>query len=236
MKSILVWRQGALGDIILSLPAIYALRAHHCSEHLHLVARSDIAGIITDNRIADEVSSGERSLYADLFAEVGLSGPASEFLAKFEGAYIFARETDFVFLNNMMKAVKQCFAVKTIPSGGEKVHVSAFQCAQLKRYGISCPAMPLLDVKSPQVEHLPGKQLITVHPGSGGRRKCWPIDSYFELMKSLDSGKKFAFYFILGPAEDDEVYEKINAFIAAGAIEAHLLRGEPLSHVAGLLK
>ena len=28
----------------------------------------------------------------------------------------------------------------------------------------------------------PGKLLVAVHPGSGSRQKCWPLDRYVELI------------------------------------------------------
>jgi heptosyltransferase-2 len=55
--------------------------------------------------------------------------------------------------------------------------------------------------------------LVAVHPGSGGRRKCWPIENYFALIETLMTKHAPFFLIFSGPAEDAEIRGKIAAFV-----------------------
>jgi heptosyltransferase-3 len=46
----------------------------------------------------------------------------------------------------------------------------------------------------------PARDLVVLHPGSGGRHKCWHLDNYITIAQSLLS-KGFEVIFLLGPAE-----------------------------------
>src|SRR5512144_1151217 len=100
MTRTLVWHQGALGDLILSLPALYCLKASGRAAHLHLISRTDIADILIESSLADEVSSIENGLFADLFIGDKASQRASAFLRKFSNAFIFLKRPDEVFAGN----------------------------------------------------------------------------------------------------------------------------------------
>ncbi len=234
MTRTLVWHQGALGDLILSLPAIYCLKAG--GTHLHLISRTDVSDILTGSSLADEVSSMENGLFADLFVFGKASQKASEFLRKFSNAFIFAKRPDDVFAENLMKCIPECFFVTTGLPEGCKVHMSDFQVKQLKQIGIAEREIPPLSVKpfSP-LDHY-GKEVITIQPGSGGKKKCWSLGRFLELMKLLNRTSRFCFYFILGPAEDPELYRISERFISANGIDASIIAGRPVSHIAPLLK
>jgi ADP-heptose:LPS heptosyltransferase len=236
MTRTLVWHQGALGDLILSLPALHALKTSGRAVYLHLISRTDIADILIDNRLADEVSAIENGLFADFFVSGSLSPRAAGFLGKFANAYIFMKKTDEVFAENLRKLIAECFFITTCPSGGQVMHVSAAQVEQLKLSGMAADEMPLLKVKSfPSGSRLE-KPVITIHPGSGGAKKCWPAGKFLEMMKLLDIEKRFSFYFILGPAEGSGLHEISKRFVSANNIDASIVTGQSVSSIASLLK
>src|SRR5512135_2743206 len=109
MAKTLVWHQGALGDLILSLPALYAIKAGGSAGHLHLISRTDIADVIIDNRLADEVSAIENGFFAEFFVSGTLSKRAAEFLGTFTDACIFVKNIDEVFAENLRKHIRKCF-------------------------------------------------------------------------------------------------------------------------------
>jgi ADP-heptose:LPS heptosyltransferase len=72
---------------------------------------------------------------------------------------------------------------------------------------------------------------VLLHPGSGSRRKRWPLERFLTLADSLDAAGS-APRFLIGPAEED----------LAQAIHSHrggkypVMRAESLVELAGLLR
>lgn len=232
----LVWHQGALGDLILSLPALYTLKVGGRVGHLHLISRTDIADVIIENRLADEVSTIEHGIFAEFFVNGTLSPKAAEFLGRFANAFIFMKKIDEVFAKNLRRHIQKCFFIPTRPEEGRVMHLSAAQVERLNRSGIIAGEMPRLEARpSPSVIHR-GRTIITIHPGSGGKKKCWPAGNFLELMKLLGEDKRFYFYFILGPAEGHGLHEISERFFPGNKIDASIVAGRSVSYIASLLK
>lgn len=60
----------------------------------------------------------------------------------------------------------------------------------------------------------PAGQVVVIHPGSGGREKCWHLDNFCSLAEAL-TAKDMQVLFILGPVElerfDDKAGKRIEA-------------------------
>jgi ADP-heptose:LPS heptosyltransferase len=231
---IFVWHQGALGDLILSLPSLWAIRRYSGNSVVHLFSRTDLAEIIIKNNLADEVSSNAKGLFAD---HNSLPPSVEEFLAGFEAAFVFMKSPDACFLKNLRRVVPRCFFIRTVPPEGVRMPVSEFQLSELRTAGIQggCP-MPILEASADFSGVLSRKTVIALHPGSGGRKKCWPLDRYLELVSFLHAGKPYYFYILLGPAEGASAMKKIEDFIQRNRIEAGIIGNDSLSVVAAALK
>lgn len=236
MTKTLAWHQGALGDLILSLPALYTLKAGGRVGHLHLISRTDIADILIANRLADEVSAIENGIFAEFFVSGALSPRAAEFLGTFTDAFVFMKNIDEVFAKNLRRHIPKCFFIPTRPEEGRVMHLSAAQVKRLNRSGIVSGAMPCLEVRPFLSGIHRGRTIITVQPGSGGKKKCWPSGNFLELMKLLGEDKRFYFYFILGPAERRGLHEISERFFSENKIDASIVAGRSVSYIATLLK
>ncbi len=234
----LVWHQGALGDLILSLPSMYALKRYATGYYLHLVSRTDIADTILENELADEISSNENGLFGCLFnTEKDLSDALKAFLKGFDTVFVFMRRTDDAFKENIQAHIPQSYFVRTLPDEGLGMSVSRFQMEQLKPAGILIDTeMPLLEVKRNSLLVHPGRAVIAIHPGSGGKRKCWPLVNYFDLIDKMNSQMRCYFSVILGPAEGHEMYERALGFISGRDLEGAIIRDAAVADIASLLK
>jgi ADP-heptose:LPS heptosyltransferase len=147
------------------------------------------------------------------------------------------RSPDPCFLENVRRHIPDCFFVKTVPPYGLRMHVSDFQLNQLHAAGIqSGAAMPVLDSPSGPALVFPKKPVIVLHPGSGGERKCWPLDNYLKLLSLLHSWNEYYFCIILGPAEGDDIFRATTEFILRNRIEAGIIVDKSLSSVAAPMK
>ncbi len=236
MTRTLVWHQGALGDLILSLPALHCIKDSGTSVHLHLISRRDIFDILIESSLADEVSSIEDGLFADLFVRHSTSKRAAKFLSSFSKAFIFMKRADEDFKENLRKHIPKCFFIATGLPHGCVAHMSAVQVKQLAQLGIVGGEIPPLKASHFLPPDHRGKEVITIHPGSGGQKKCWSLVRFLELMELLARKKRFYFYFMLGPAEATDLQGISEKFISAKGIDGSVIAGRPVSSIAPLLK
>ena len=233
MKDILVWHQGALGDLLLSLPAVHSIKKHFSPCRLHLISRTDLAGVIVASGIADEVSSNGKAMYADFFREDSLPATASEFLHKMHAAFVFMKRRDETLIKNLRKHVAFCRSVSTVPQQGERVHVAAFQMEELQRAGIFSSGPPRLCV-APPAGGGGDRPFVTIHPGSGGKWKRWDLRGFFDVMDALAEVGPYRFLVLLGPAER-EMREECGRLISARNIPADIVSDRPVPYIASLL-
>jgi ADP-heptose:LPS heptosyltransferase len=227
VKDILVWHQGALGDLLLSLPAVYSIKKHFTPCRLHLISRTDLAEVIVASGIADEVSSNENAIYADFFSEGFLPAPASEFLRR------IVKRKDQTFMKNLRSHVPLCMSVSTVPRQEDRVHIAAFQLGQLHCAGISSFRPPRLCVASS--DRVGGdRPLVTIHPGSGGKWKRWNLQGFLDVMDALAEEGQYRFMVLLGPAEG-EMREEFGRFISARSIPADIVSDRPVPYIASVL-
>ena len=81
-------------------------------------------------------------------------------------------------------------------------------------------------------------RLIAIHPGSGSRRKCWPVTRFAHLIRALDWPDRL-FLLIEGPADHDPVEQLLK--LCAKKDQAYppprlaRLTNVPLPHLAAVL-
>lgn len=237
MKKILVWHQGALGDLILSLPAVYAIKKSAGGVGLHLICRGDLSSLIIESGLADTVTSNEKGTFGPLF--VGgdsCSRDLKLFLGLFNGAFVFMRGRDDIFLGNLRRHIPHCYHINTFPPPGVRMHVPRYQLEQLAGLGVEMGGgFPVLGAGSDRYPPA-GPPVIVVHPGSGGKKKCWPLHNYLLLMEKLHRCDDFSSVVVLGHAEDSGEYERVREFMSGKAIPAEIIRNMPVSEVIPVLK
>jgi heptosyltransferase-3 len=78
----------------------------------------------------------------------------------------------------------------------------------------------------------PDGGFFALHPGSGGRKKCWPAKNFAKLLARISARGQTPLVFF-GPA-DDEIREEFETSIAPG-IDWECAAGRPLREVLALL-
>ena len=219
----------------MSLPALNALRRSE-SAHIHLLSRVDLSGVPAAAAQVDEISLCGGVLYAGLFVDVIQMPPQlKEFLGGFDKAFIFMSSPDPVFAANITAHIPETVFIRPVPDNGMRTHVSLFQLQQIPAhadYGKIQMTALLCSIPRP----LSGdREIIALHPGSGGRKKCWPLDNYLKLMERLASQKNRDIKILLGPDEDGQAYKIISLFIAEKKLNAVVVRDRPLGEIASLL-
>ena len=165
-------RPGAIGDSILSFPALECLRA----DYTEVWVRSEVAPLID---FADCV----RSIAGVGLDRMGIAGldPAPELLARlrsFDSIVSWYGSTREEFRRQLSDLGVPVRFLDALPPAGERMHAADF-C--LKQAGCSGVASPR--VKCPPA---PRGDFAVIHPFSGSPRKNWALERYRELARRLE--------------------------------------------------
>jgi hypothetical protein len=244
----LILHQGALGDLLLSLPALYSLRAFHKDNPWTLVGNTANLVLLCPRFYAQALRSHHEKGWAGLYREEALVPERFRlFLEGFERVYIFAPQSPELLIRNL--STLGSFSVDWIPSFPKpepKESVPALQRRVLSTWGVPWVSAEKVLFPNDQdrraglqilerigIREQPGARPWAVHPGSGGRSKNWPLENFLALADELQARGKGRPFFILGPAEEESSPEMAEAIQSRGF---PLVRRHPLNVLAGLLE
>ena len=178
----LLIRPGAIGDCVLSLPALECLRA----EYTEVWTPSAVIPLI---RLADCVHS-LASTGLDLLGLAGITSPAGliERLRSFD-SIVSWYGTNRVEFRDAVAGLPFRF-LPALPPPDERVHAADYF---LRAAGGEPPAIPRIPCAP-----APRRDSIVIHPFSGSARKNWPLDRYRELALRLP----FPVEWCAGPEEE----------------------------------
>jgi ADP-heptose:LPS heptosyltransferase len=186
--------------------------------------------------------SSDQALFASLYSAV--DPPLRAFLSGFDRAFVFTSEENPVAAEALKTIIPHTVTIRTIPPEGSQMHVAQYRLSQLDPSALFSRDHAVLRVpleKAIAAQSLlweegysPGMGLLAVHPGSGGRLKCWPLGRYFELIERLQSeGDAFVVLFT-GEAEDGGLRDEVRRF-ASGRKNVLHVAGLELMSAAALL-
>ncbi|NQT85701.1 glycosyltransferase family 9 protein [bacterium] len=207
---ILLVRPGALGDAIVTLPVLEALRAHDVVAVGHPVFQ------FNDSSAGWMAFDDTRLL--GLFAE----GGQCEAVAGFDVCVWVGRRRDpSVAASARRSGVGRFVFHPCDPPPG--VHITDHLLGVLSELGVAEPVPePRLHVRAEWVAARGGIDApVVVHPGSGGAAKRWPLERFAELAARLGA----PVVWVLGPAEEAdgrarEVGERVATVVDGLSLDA----------------
>jgi len=199
---ILVIRGGAIGDFILTLPAIRLLRENFPEAQLEILGYEHIIELARGRFYADATRSIEYGPMAGFFIPNSILAPELvEYFTSFQQVISYLFDPDLFFESNLRRA-----GVKNFLPAYARIDDSQHAAQQLAR-----PLQKLaLFLDEPGAEVFPSAEdrlrarhflgestapVIAIHPGSGSPRKNWPAENWAALARWL--GEHFPEYRIL---------------------------------------
>lgn len=205
LKKLLIIHQGALGDFIMTFPVIIRLRKTHSP--IDALCQKKLGELARKLNLIERGFSLESAAFASLYSACSdrVDAQTATFLQSYERIILFS------FSRSLQENIERFGAAKVLripprPPAGEKIHVGRFLWSHLVRAGLLEKAEPMSDPSASMqslrqqhgIEAASGPVLI--HPGSGSRKKNWPLQNFIRLEKMLRKDGLRA-EFILGPAE-----------------------------------
>ena len=188
-RNVLIFHAGALGDFVLTWPLIMALGRLHPQSRIIVVTHAS-KGSLAELALHVESHDVEQGWHALFTSDAELPERPSRMLESAHAIYTFtAGEESF----RKRAPDAQLASLQPTPPAGYAKHASQHLIDQLA----SNPA-----VKSAVEQMLRSINLrgigtgrshdgdVIVHPGSGSREKCWPVERFVKLIEKLKRKKR----------------------------------------------
>jgi ADP-heptose:LPS heptosyltransferase len=201
-KKILLIRGGGLGDFILTLPVLSALRGHFPTHALEILGYERHASLAVAGGLAERVCALESPHLAGFFARDGVRpARAAEYFAGFELILSYVHDPQKIFQSNVLRCVKARFlAGPHRPDESGSRHATQTLLSLLEKLGLTqADPRPRLSLPGPPAAS--AERWLAVHPGSGSARKNWPEPKWAALLQRLAAGSGWHFLLIGGEAE-----------------------------------
>jgi heptosyltransferase III len=189
MNRILVIRGGAIGDFILTLPALKALRDARPQAHMEILGYKHIA-VLAENRFyAQAVHSIEYAPLARFFGRNSeLPAELADCFASFDLIVSYLYDPDRIFETNLRRCAVQnliCGPARIVENAG---HAAQQLARPIEQLGINVVdfaerIFPSIEDREFAREFLASvpQQIIAIHPGSGSHKKNWPLENWIGL-------------------------------------------------------
>ncbi|MDP2915577.1 MAG: glycosyltransferase family 9 protein [Candidatus Aminicenantes bacterium] len=215
MKSILLFKLGGLGDLLVALPSFRLLRRAFPGVRLHLVGRNDYGELLRDAGVIDGVFSADDAAWAPLFEETGrLPEPVRSRLSRYDLVlgWFYKKGTNlssfslgpsfraFIYDPASRLTVSRFFFDRTaeLIHGGRGpglcpgVHFRR-EGSSLDELGApaasfeACCHLPFSADGTDEERSSPSRlpSKVVIHPGSGSPKKCWPLERFLAVMNAL---------------------------------------------------
>jgi heptosyltransferase-2 len=208
---ILVIRGGAIGDFILTLPAIAALRRQFPEAHLEVLGYPHIAQLALAGGLVDRVQSIEAGALAGFFARAGeLAENLVDYFSEFDLILSYLYDPDRIFETNVGLCTEAQFIVGPHRAkDAARLHAAKVYLQPLERLAIfDADPVPRLALgpRSPAINHQRSAiNLLALHPGSGSESKNWPEPKWAELLEHLMNATEFDLLLVGGEAEGERL-------------------------------
>ncbi len=202
-------RGGAIGDFILTLPAIKLLRNSFPAAHLEILGYQHIVALAQMSGYADATRSIEYGGLSTFFTRDGdLAPDLVAYFSSFQQVVSYLFDPDEIFANNLKRA-----GVRNFIAGSPKMNDQEHAARQLAR-----PLERLaLYLEDPAAVILPNEQgeidpaLVAIHPGSGSQAKNWPLERFAKFATALLDAEENRRLLLVGGEADEDRIDQLSA-------------------------
>ena len=225
-------RGGAIGDFILTLPAIKLLRDSFPAAHLEILGYQHIVALAQMSGYADATRSIEYGGLSTFFTRDGKLAPELvAYFSSFQQVVSYLFDPDEIFANNLKRA-----GVRNFLTGSPKVNDQEHAARQLARplerlaLYLEDPAAVIVPNERREID----SSLIAIHPGSGSNAKNWPLERFAELATRWLGAEENRRLLLVGGEADEDRVAQLAAELPSQKIS--LATNRPLPELAGILQ
>jgi len=246
VNRILVIRNGALGDFILTLPVMRILKNAFPSAKVMAMGHSALLSLAR-NYVDGAIPNNISGLYTLYNSRCEIPEHIRHLLGSFDLVVSYSSDASGTFIQNLRR-MGIPWVIDGAFSTAEKLAVPAMErlIAPLEKAGIPVASAPPRIIPSPLdrqfaqefFQSLPNAVegspvIVAIHPGSGSPKKCWPAAKFVQLALWAKESLGATILLVLGPA-DRHSAESLTSFMKT--CKPFLASRLPLPHLAALLE
>lgn len=240
--AVFLWHPGSMGDVLLALPAVRALRRAYPGHELLLVAKEEIGRLLRNCGEVDTLLSGEDQGLADLCAGLDrVQGTVGKALGRCEAAVCWladrdgriARSLDTLGIRHVVLRSPNDVAIRAVHQAERFLETLGPLAARVASPEPLRLPVALSEEGRRRLSSLraAGKgPCVVIHPGSGSPHKCCAPALLAELITGLRHRGAFP-VLLAGPADGDAA-ARLRDLVPA---TIPFVQGFDLQHAAGLL-
>ncbi len=210
---VLILRGGALGDFIMTLPALQAIREADATGWITVIGYPHIAGLAQAGGLADEVRSLDEVGMARFFSwKPEFTEEQVAFVSSFDLVISYLHDPGDIVRRNLLQAGARK-VIYASPIIGGKEHAVEQLLRPVVAAGFEAAARePALRLD--EEAHAAGRKwlagmglsrgVVALHPGSGSPRKNWPVAGYARLARMVEEDLGRDCFFIIGEADGEQ--------------------------------
>ncbi|MCX6985856.1 MAG: hypothetical protein NT118_14075, partial [Lentisphaerae bacterium] len=192
-KTFLICHRGALGDFILTWPAILLLRKHFPDYKFVGLGRPDYMKLAIKLGILEEFHDADSTGMSYFFE----NGRIPEKLGKPGKGVLWLKYAGKTV--ELLKKNSSLDFAPIEPFPAEKIHVEKYHIRELSKYYGLKETANIIDL-TPEYS-FPPTNIILIHPGSGSPKKNYSPEFYLKVAKFAETHFNRDVKFILGPVE-----------------------------------
>jgi ADP-heptose:LPS heptosyltransferase len=198
----LILRGGALGDFIVTLPVLAALRAKWPEAYMELVGYPRNAELARAGGLVDRVESLDSAGIARLFSlKPAIPEAQADHLRSFNLVVNLLYDPGDTVRENMTAiGVRRVLSIDPRPSGGHAAD-HLFRVLEPIAIYADSPVVPSLSLPCAGCGATDFSNTVVIHSGSGSPGKNWPFDRFLELARMVADRGFGAPVFLFGEAD-----------------------------------
>jgi len=241
---LVIVHQGALGDFLLALPVFEGLHRLYPEAPIDFCSRLEYVSILRTKSYIGRVYSADSSSLASLYHDqLWQATRVATYFLEARAIFLFGQGSSRILASRLSQLVNcELHWLQSFPVSGRNRPVTWFLLDQLREQGLKVEYM------MPQIDPLPREKRIVqewmisagwdrkpkpiiIHPGSGGRKKIWPLNKWWSLLEWLCTEYDHPLLMVLGEAD-----QYLGPFAAAAKkLGVHLLENIPLQRLTAFL-
>ncbi len=242
MDRILVIRGGAIGDFILTLPALKALREACPHAHIEILGYKHITLLAEKRFYAQGTRSIEYGPLGTFFAqEADLPRELADYFASFDLIISYLFDPDRIFERNLGRCDVGnliCGPAKILENAGHAARQLAKPMDELgiKVTDLSERLFPSTADREFAREFWgePSQSIIAIHPGSGSPQKNWPVENWIGLLSETNNFPDAGRILIISGEADEAQTRRLESEWSDRNV--YFAKNLPLPHLAAMLE
>ena len=240
---ILVLRPGAIGDTLVTAPALQALRRRFPSARIEMAGNPAALPLLASSELVDRCIPFDDPRVTRLFMPAA-PAPDDPFLG-IDAAVAWCADPEGALTQALRaRGASRVVVTSSRPPSERSVHAALYLLDTLEPLGVeqAGPIDPPPIRTSTGGERqareeilaldLEGRAFVTIHPGSGAPSKNWPAERFAAVVAALEERHGLPSLILGGPADAD-VLSRLGASLGS---PPRLLLDRPLPVVAAVLR